>query len=240
MSHAKSPAHSSAIERLYDAHIKVESPSTLKDAWLIFFKFWSPRIMAVYAAIAVTLRLVAGGWSWWDLAVVAAILAIWPIQEWLIHVFILHFKPRTIFGKKIDLLVAQKHRMHHGDPWNLPLVFIPLHIHPFAPFIQGTFWFLAMPTTPLALTGIAAYFVFSLHYEWVHYIVHTRYRPKSWFYGRLWRNHRLHHFMNEHYWYGVTMLSGDKVLRTAPDRKTVEPSPTCRTLGGMEDLGAKS
>ena len=68
-------------------------------------------------------------------------------------------------------------------------------------------------------------------------MVHTRYRPRSWLYDRMWRNHRLHHFMNEHYWYGVTMLSGDRLLSTGPDRKSVEPSLTCRTLGRIEDLG---
>ncbi|MDX2168661.1 MAG: fatty acid hydroxylase family protein, partial [Deltaproteobacteria bacterium] len=51
-------------------------------------------------------------------------------------------------------------------------------------------------------------------------------------YQRLWRNHRLHHFKNEHYWFGVTMLSGDRLLRTAPAVKDVETSPTARNLGG--------
>lgn len=227
------------VERLLPAKAHGESPATLAEAWRVFFKYWSPRVMAAYAAIALAIRFAAGGWTWWDLAVVAAVILWWPLQEWLIHVFILHWKPVKVGKFTIDPLVSQKHRLHHRDPWRLETVFIPIHIHPFAPFIQGAFWFLAMPTTPLALTGIATYFVFALHYEWVHYLVHTRYRPKSFIYDRLWRNHRLHHFMNEHYWYGVTMLSGDKILGTAPDRKAVEPSPTCRTLGRMDDLGGK-
>lgn len=242
MSQPISSAASSALdaERVIPAKAREQSPSTLGEAWRVFFHFWSPRIMLFYAVVAVAARIAAGGWSWWDLAIVAAVILPWPIQEWLIHVFILHFKPRKLGGRTIDLLVARKHREHHRDPWNLGLVFIPLHIHPFAPFIQVGFWFLVAPTTPLALTGIATYFVFSFHYEWVHYLVHTRYRPKSRLYDRLWRNHRLHHFMNEHYWYGVSMLSGDHLLRTAPDRREVEPSPTCRTLGQMGDLAEKT
>ena len=89
----------------------------------------------------------------------------------------------------------------------------------------------------MALTALATYFVLSFHYEWVHYMVHTRYKPKSKIYNRLWKNHRLHHFMNENYWYGVSMLSGDKLLRTGPARDEVEPSPTCRTLGQSNELG---
>ena len=65
----------------------------------------------------------------------------------------------------------------------------------------------------------------------MHYLVHTRYTPRSARYQRLWRNHRLHHFKNEHYWFGVTMLSADRLLRTAPDPESVERSETARTLG---------
>ena len=83
---------------------------------------------------------------------------------------------------------------------------------------------------PQAITGVAVYFLLSLHYEWVHFLTHTRVRPRSAFYRRLWRNHRQHHFKNEHYWFGVTMLGGDRLLRTAPEVSAVPSSPTCRNL----------
>ncbi|MCC7384515.1 MAG: sterol desaturase family protein [Deltaproteobacteria bacterium] len=213
-----------------------ESPATLAGAWETFFDYWSPRWMAIFASFFVGLRLALGAYSTWDLAIIAAVLVSWPLQEWLIHVFILHFEPKRIGRFTIDLRVAKKHREHHRDPWRLDNLFIPTHIHPFAVPAQLLFWWLVTPTLPLAITGVAIYFVLSLHYEWVHYLVHVRYRPRSRWYGRLWRNHRLHHFMNEHYWFGVSMLSGDHLLRTAPDRGEVEPSPTCRTLGRTADL----
>ena len=40
------------------------------------------------------------------------------------------------------------------------------------------------------------------------------------------------HFKNENYWFGVTRLRGDRLLRTGPDPATVELSPTCRELFG--------
>src|SRR5205085_9101116 len=88
-----------------------------------------------------------------------------------------------------------------------------------------------MPTAGLALTGLAFFLVMSLRYEWVHFLVHTRYRPRTEYFRRLWRNHRLHHCKNEHYWFGVTMLGGDHLLRTSPDPSSVDLSPTCRRLG---------
>ena len=70
-----------------------------------------------------------------------------------------------------------------------------------------------------------------LTYEWTHYLVHAPYRAKTQFFRKRSRNHRLHHFKNEHYWFGVTMKLGDKVLGTYPDERNVELSPTARTLG---------
>jgi hypothetical protein len=225
------------VARRLPKRVHDENPATLADAWRVFFKYPSPRVMTALMILSVGAKVFVGGWSTWDLAVVAAVAAFWPVQEWLIHVFILHLKPFTILGRRFHPLTSQKHRAHHQDPWRLELVFIPTHILPFAGPLVFAFYFLVLPTLPLALTGLAAFFLLSFHYEWVHYFVHTRYKPRSAYYLRLWKNHRLHHFMNENYWYGVTMLSGDKLLRTGPARDAVEPSTTCRTLGQMDDLG---
>jgi hypothetical protein len=68
----------------------------------------------------------------------------------------------------------------------------------------------------------------------VHFLVHTRWRPRWRPYQVLWRNHRLHHYKNEHFWFGVTRLAADRWLGTQPARDAVATSPTCRTLGVAE------
>jgi hypothetical protein len=209
-----------------------DSPRTISEALPIFLRHGSPRILLATLAVALPLRLAVGDWSIGDLVAVLALAAYWPIQEWLIHVFILHFQPRELFGRTIDFRVPRKHREHHRRPWDIDILFIPMHSFTYSlPLLIGL-WFLLTPTTPIALTGLAAHLLLSLHYEWVHYLVHTRVQPTTALYQRLWRNHRLHHFKNEHYWYGVTMLSGDRLLRTAPAVKDVATSPTARTLIG--------
>jgi hypothetical protein len=207
------------------------SPRTLGEAWVEFFRHVSPWILVVCLSAATVARIRAGAWSLWDLAPVAVVLAYWPIQEWLIHVFILHFKPVQVGPWRLDFRIPRKHREHHRNPWNLPLVFIPLHsfLYIIPSAVLLSFWL--TPTAPLALTAITASFALTLHYEWVHYIVHTRYMPRTRYYQRLWRNHRLHHFKNEHYWYGVTRLQGDWLLSTAPVQADVPASATARTLG---------
>ena len=205
-------------------------PDRLGPALSVFFGHASPQVLTALVAASVAARVWLGGWSLWDLAIPLALVAFWPLQEWLIHVFILHYQPVTLFGREIDFKVPRLHRAHHRDPWQLDLIFIPIHVFAFVPLALGAVVLLGAAQLPLVLTGVAAYFTLSLHYEWVHFFIHTRYRPRVGYYQRLARNHLLHHFRNEHYWYGVTMLRADGWLHTAPDPNAVPKSPTCMTL----------
>ncbi len=215
-----------------------ESPTTLGAAWRRFFDYLSPRVLVVATAATLAIRLALGDWSGWDLAIVLGVVAFWPLQEWLIHVFILHYRPVTIGGRTLDFPVPRSHRAHHRDPWNIDILFIPSHVFLYAIPLQTALWIGLAPTLPLAFTGLATFYALTLHYEWVHFMVHTRYRPTTRLYDRLWRNHRLHHCKNERYWFGVTMLGGDRLMRTAPDLGDVPTSATCRTLGMEDTLGS--
>lgn len=207
-----------------------DSPDTLRRALPIFLAHASPRLLLVAVAAALAVRLWIGSWSLLDLLPVAGILLFWPIQEWLIHVHILHFKPRRVFGRVVDFPVPRSHREHHGDPWNYRILFIPFHSFLYSiPLLIGL-WYLVTPSAALAWTGIAMHFLLALHYEAVHFLVHTRVRPRTRFYRHLWDNHRLHHFKNERYWFGVTRTEADWLLGTAPEAGEVPTSRTCRDL----------
>lgn len=211
------------------------TPATLRAAGAYFVGRPSPRVLLTALGLAAIARVAVGGFTIWDLVPPLVILAYWPLNEWLIHVFVLHAKPRRIAGRVFDPAVPRKHRAHHRDPWKLDLVFIPMHSFVYTlPLLVGL-CFLLTPSTPLALTALVAYLTLAVHYEWVHFLAHTRYWPKSARYQKLVRNHRLHHFKNEHYWYGVSMLAADHPLHTAPDPERVPRSETARTLG-VDDL----
>ncbi|MCB9646781.1 MAG: sterol desaturase family protein [Deltaproteobacteria bacterium] len=207
-----------------------DCPKTLPQVLRHFARHHSPRVLFVLAPVAVAGRVHHGAFTPWDALVVAGIVAGWPFLEWLIHVFILHFRPLPVGGRVWDPKVSQKHRAHHLDPWREDLIFIPLHIYPLAvPLLIGL-WLVALPL-PLALTGLATTAVMALHYEWVHFLVHTRYVPRTPPYHSMWKHHRLHHMKNEQYWFGVTTRLGDKLLRTDGTTETVPTSETARTLG---------
>ena len=116
-------------------------------------------------------------------------------------------------------------------PRSLPEIFIPwpalLWVLPLAVAVA----LLAFPRPGLGLTFLAFLTIVGLAYEWTHYLIHTDYKPKAHMYRAIYRNHRLHHFKNEHYWFNVTTSgTADRVLRTCPDPATVPTSPTAKNL----------
>jgi hypothetical protein len=167
--------------------------------------------------------VVIGGWSWLDAAVALGTIAYWPIQEWVAHVFLLHMEPFRIFGVRVDPILARNHRNHHLFPSVPALSITPVYIVWFYLATVPVLWVITTPW-PQSLTGTAVFFSLVLHYEWIHYLIHSTYRPRSRFYKRLWRNHRLHHFKDAHYWFGVTMLSADKLFGTQPSAAAVPRS----------------
>jgi hypothetical protein len=194
----------------------------------------SPRILIAALALALCARIGLGRFGARDLLPLAALALLWPLQEWLIHVVVLHWRPRRVLGWTLDFSVPRKHRAHHANPADPELVFIPLRSYAYTLPGVALLWWLVTPDAALAATGIAGHLALALHYEWVHYLVHTRWRPRWGPYRALWRNHRLHHYKNEHYWFGVTRLGADRWLGTHPERDAVPTSPTCRTLGVAE------
>lgn len=203
-------------------------PRTLHGAVPGFLRMPGASLLLAVAAVTWTVRFGLGGWRWLDAWVALSLLAFWPLQEWLVHALLLHLKPFTLFGRQVEPILARNHRNHHLRPTLPELGITPLYI--LWLYVAGVpvVWLLLAPPAQ-AMTGTALFFSLALNYEWVHYLIHTPYVPRTRLYRRLWRNHRLHHYKNEHYWFGVTMLSGDRLLHTWP-RGDVPRSETCRML----------
>jgi hypothetical protein len=207
---------------------------TLLGALREFVRHPTPWMIASFLLCSIAVRLVVGGWAWTDAIVPVAMIVSFPLAEWIIHVCILHWRPRMLGPVTVDSLLSRKHREHHVDPRNIPLIFIPWQVLcavlPVA-VVLGVF---AFGRIGLGLTFMVTLGALGMVYEWTHYLIHTDYKPKSRLYKATWRNHRFHHYKNEHYWFTVTTSgTADRLLRTAPDPDVVEKSPTAKNLHAL-------
>ena len=208
--------------------------ATLADAAREFLRHPTPWLLAGALLAAVVARAVVGDWQWSDAMLPFVVLAAFPFVEWVIHVVVLHWRPRRIAGFTLDPILARKHREHHVDPRIVKLIFIPLQSLLGALASALIVAFVFIPRTGLGLTFLVVTFTIGLVYEWTHYLVHTDYKAKTALYRKIWRNHRLHHFKNEHYWFGVsTPGTADRVLGTYPEPQSVPASPTAKNLHGQ-------
>jgi sterol desaturase/sphingolipid hydroxylase (fatty acid hydroxylase superfamily) len=205
---------------------------TLADAAREFWKHPSPRTIGATLVAALIARIAVGDWRVSDALVAVVMLVVFPFFEWTVHVFILHWRPRRIGRRTIDPLLAREHRRHHVDPRNVALIFIPWKallswVLPLTIAIA----LLAFPRLGMGLTYLMFVTMLGVGYEWTHHLIHSDYKPRTRFYKALWRNHRQHHYKNEHYWFTVTRSgTADRVLRTYPDPATVATSPTAKNL----------
>ena len=211
---------------------------TLGETGAEFWRHPSPWMIAGLLAAAVTTRIAIGDWQLGDLWAPAAFLALFPVIEWLVHVFVLHWRPRQVGRVTVDTRLARKHREHHASPRDIPLVFIPWQTLAGVLIVVPTAALLLFPHPGQALTFVATVAAAGFVYEWVHYLVHSDYRPRSRAYRAVHRHHRLHHFKNENYWLTVTSAhSADRLFGTDPDPATVPTSPTAKNLHGLPDSG---
>lgn len=180
-----------------------------------------------------------GDWGRGDLIAVAVTLLITGTVEWIIHLHLLHASEDAWTSRTLG--TGSGHRRHHLDPPDLDWlllrgvdagVFVVAFAGVTAAWSLPLMWITGSALLGPFLTAWALAALGLLHYEWVHLLVHTRYRCRSRYYARLARNHRLHHYRNERYWLGVTTNSGDRLLGTYPaDRDDVPLSDTARSLG---------
>jgi fatty acid hydroxylase family protein len=216
-----------------------DGPVTLADCAREFLRQPSPPYLIGAVLLALGLRLAQGAWSWRDAVMAAGLVAITPFVEWAIHVYLLHSPPIELGGRRVEMLTAREHRAHHEAPGVLNGVLLPVYaVLVFLGMIALVDWLLSFafelllggPRLAYATTAVLVSFAILATYEWTHFLIHAPYKPRRRYFRAIWRNHRLHHFKNERYWFGVTSTIGDRVIGTLPDQRAVPRSATARSL----------
>ena len=192
-----------------------------------FFMFPDILIMLVLL-IAISSYVFAQPFHWSILLFFCLGLIIFSFSEYLIHRFLFHLPPpKNAFGRK---LLKRLHYDHHAHPNELHLLFLPVwYSLPNLSFFAALTYLLtqSVVSTAAAASGLI---VMLLVYEWKHYVAHVPLKPRTRFGKWMKKTHLLHHFKNEHYWFGVSNPVGDLLFGTLKDEKTVTSSQTARNL----------
>jgi hypothetical protein len=216
-----------------EAATRRERPATDTFPRAVGVYLQAPSVRSILAllTLALTGRLITPGGSLHELWAVLAVAAGWPLLEWSAHRWVLHLRPTRIGPWVVDPYFARRHRQHHLNPSHFPDVFLPV------PVVVGAFAFLglagALAGVPLAVvwTFLAAMATASLLYEWVHFVAHCDFRPRSAWLRQVVHRHRLHHYRSEQRWYAFTLPGVDDVFGTGGDGRSVPRSPTIRHVG---------
>eukprot|EP00877_Chromochloris_zofingiensis_P009605 jgi/Chrzof1/4899/Cz15g03180.t1 len=124
-----------------------------------------------------------------------------------------------------DWYGKQVHETHHQKPYYHISIDPPELIGAVMGTAALVFW-LVFAGGPLYLTATATYYIMGLHYEWVHYVVHTRWVPDSKWYKAVRRHHMLHHCRNEDYWLSFSIPAVDQLFGTRPSTGSSVPITT--------------
>ena len=145
-----------------------------------------------------------------DVALFATSIVFWWFQEHILHQKALH-SSFDWMGKRIH--EAHHDRQYHHvsiDSAELIMGWL-LTVHLFLRAVLPLHW---------ALSATIGYAAAGLAYEWTHYIVHTRVKPKRGsFMARVRDNHIRHHQINDKYWLAFSVPAMDDLFGTNPDVK---------------------
>ena len=162
-----------------------------------------------------------------NLAMILLGALLFYLSEYGMHRFAFHAPPLP--WPVLRKLQHRLHYDHHVEPNRLDLLFLPL-------------WFLvpnlAAATALVALVfgaepSLSALFgmmLAILHYEWVHFVAHIPYQPRTRFGRWLKQYHLRHHFISEKHWFGVSNPTLDGVFGTFHGPDATAKSSTVRKL----------
>jgi len=173
-----------------------------------FFRHGSNTVLVVIAlALVVLFATHVLAFAPMSPAAVATGALVFFTSEYTTHRFMFHAPPQ-----KNAFILRLQHRLHydhHVAPDELGLLFLPVwFVIPVAALTFAIFFAVTRNLSVSAAMVLGA--VLGLfYYEWVHYVAHIPFVPKTPFGRWIKKYHLWHHFKNERMWFGVTNPSAD-------------------------------
>jgi sterol desaturase/sphingolipid hydroxylase (fatty acid hydroxylase superfamily) len=214
----------SALERrklmpkLYVSN-KDESARLFKsDALEVFTHVhWSVPLIIYVPVVAFFLVRSAGQHEvgpWGGAGLFASGLFVWTLTEYLLHRFVFHYEPKSLWGKQLHFLT---HGVHHDYPNDSKRLVMPPSVSiPLAAAFYLAFTLLL--GTSLVAPFFAGFIVGYICYDEIHYATH--HAPMRSSVARWLKHHHVrHHYRNPDKGYGVSSPLWDYIFGTMEEGK---------------------
>jgi hypothetical protein len=197
-----------------------------------FASFWRHGSNTVLLVIAVALSALFAlhvlAFAAPSLIAVAIGALVFFVSEYTTHRFMFHAPPQE--NAFILKLQHRLHYDHHVNPAELSLLFLPVwFVIPVASLTLAIYLAVTRDWNTSAALLLGSVLAL-LWYEWVHYVAHIPFVPKTPFGRWIKKYHLWHHFKNERMWFGVTNPSMDFIGRSYARVDDVDRSGTTRVL----------
>ena len=158
-------------------------------------------------------------------------------QEWLTHVYVLHWT--RIRGEGSYRWMYRLHYGHHDFPRRDDLMYMPLWLTVPMTLANLALFLWLCPGTRAGLAAFAGAMLGYIVFEWSHLLCHLPLVPRSALWRRIRERHLAHHFVNETRWYSVSPPAQfiDRLTGKAGARAAAPRSGSTRHLIDALDPG---
>jgi sterol desaturase/sphingolipid hydroxylase (fatty acid hydroxylase superfamily) len=192
---------------------------------LVFLRHGS--VAALVVGVALEMLAFLFGWVAFRPGLILLGALLFYLSEYGMHRFAFHAPPLS--WPPARRLQHRLHYDHHVEPNRLDLLFLPIwFLVPNLAVATGLFArAFGIEASASALFGMM---LAILHYEWVHYVAHIPFQPRTRLGRSIKQYHLRHHFVSEKHWFGVSNPSLDGVFGTFHGPAASEKSATTRKL----------
>ena len=184
-------------------------------------------VAALLAAVVVEGVAFLMGWIEPSFALILLGALLFYLSEYGMHRFAFHAPP--VPWPWLRKMQHRLHYDHHVEPNRLDLLFLPIWFLVPNLAVAAALVALVFGAAP-SLSALFGMMLAILHYEWVHYVAHIPYQPRTRFGRWLKQYHLRHHFISEKHWFGVSNPTLDHVFGTFSAPGDVEKTGTTRKL----------
>ncbi|WP_194166129.1 sterol desaturase family protein [Paenibacillus glucanolyticus] len=141
---------------------------------------------------------------------------VYAFAEYIVHRYILHEFP------KLFSALYREHVEHHRNPNDIKYLFSPVYYDFLIYFIYVTLLWSVFRDFSYIAPMATGTLLFQLYYQWMHYAAHRPVAPRTVWGRWMKKKHLLHHFQDEHTWYGVSHPTLDFVMQTDKSKGSVQ------------------